>query len=197
MPAIIPFLPAIIGAAGSIGGAVLGNKGKNTSTTTPQRDSLQSGIQGQLAEILKSVLGAGPNVPAWMKAGSAKTINEGYASALPRMESQLASRGFDTSGKEGATVRNLEVGRVNALSSANQQNQGFADQRFQDMLKLAFQFQQPQGQTTTGTQSQNPLGSVVSGVGSDLSSFLNLRNLFSQFGGGGNDYGGDGSVGIH
>ena len=52
MPAIIPFIPAIIGAAGTIGGSLLANRGRSSSTLLPaglDTTALQKAVTGQQA----------------------------------------------------------------------------------------------------------------------------------------------------
>lgn len=176
----------LIPLALSFGTKLLGSKlspNKSTSTTTANLDPSQTALHAQIADILKNALASGPAIPAWQKNQAAGQVNAGYAAAAPKLEAEFAKRGFETSGKMGSTLRGLEVGRINALSSSQNQLAGAAQQRYDEMLRLAQQFTNPMAHTTTSTGPSN-LGSTVSGIGSDLSTMLLLRNLLGKGGGG-------------
>jgi hypothetical protein len=175
MPAAIP---AIIGVAGSIGGALLGPK-KTSQTNTAQLDPQQQAIHEQLAKIFGGELSAGPSIPQWMKNSGRTDINETYNSMLPRMEQNLAARGFDTSGKMGSAAQAIEMGRGNAFQKLQSSLSTYADQRYQRMLEMAQQFQRPTGSSSTQTGS-NPWQVAIPGIGSDLSTLLQLRQKGQQ-----------------
>jgi len=183
-PALIALAPAIIGGASSIAGAKL-SSGKRTSTQENRayRDPMQEAIQAQLAEILKNALANPGKAPQWMINQGKKQVNSSYNNALPNIERTLAKRGFETSGKLGGAARDVEMGRATAMQDLRAQLSQFADQRFQQMLQYAMQFQRPEGSNVTSTQSgPSQLGPAIAGIGGDIATMLNLRNMGTEAG---------------
>jgi len=147
---------------------------------------MQEQIQAQLAEILKNALAAPGHAPQWMVNQGKKQVNSSYDNILPGIERNLAKRGFETSGKMGGAARDVEIGRANSMQDLRAQLSQYADQRFQQMLQYAMQFQKPEGSNITGTQTApSQLGGAIAGFGGDIATMLNLRNLQHQGTGGG------------
>jgi len=197
---IVPFLPAIIGAATSIGGGLLQNsKSGRTSTSDFSRSGSTEGIltprQHRLEKLdlntLMDLISQGPNVMQSDRNLMRTQTNQTYNAIAPRLESSLVSRGFGNSGKLGAGFKGLDIARSNQIQAGEAGLRQEAMQRFLSTLGLSHQFLTPRtvNTTETGTGSAtgpSQLGNIIGGSGFALSQFL--KNLLA--GGGSGDFSG-------
>lgn len=119
-------------------------------------------------------------------------INRAYASAPMRVSSQLASRGYGSSGNVGNSLYRNELARGGAMSdfegqlatsAINQKNVGAS--LGQQLLNSG------RGSTTTGTGPGTGLSDGLATGGnalSDLSRLLSFNNFLKPQGGGGGGY---------
>ena len=198
MPAVLPFLPLIIGGIGA-GLQAIGNSKSRTATSSGTTDQTQEGIRGprqqrvfkNLGNALLEALQQGPTVSQSDRNYGRTNINNTWLGLQKNLESNLTSRGFGESGKLGAGFKGLEIGRANAFQGLEAQLRNEAQQRFERMLGLAQQYVQPTTFHTTGTTTgtstqpgQSALGALGGGIG-DIGSLLLLKSVLGGGGGGG------------
>lgn len=190
MPAVLPFLPLIIGAGGAVAKA-FGDSKPRTAQQTSTTDSTQGGVRNkdqrqlakQLADILRGALTQGPTVSQSDRNAGRANINSTWLGLQKNLESNLTARGFGNSGKLGAGFKGLEIGRANAFQSLESQLRGEAEDKYMRMLGLTSNFIQPHrfesSSTTTGsaTQPGQSLLSGLGGVAGDIGSMLLLKSL--------------------
>lgn len=208
---IVPFLPAIIGAAGGVLGGIGASKSKTstynqnqTSTTTGNQTGAQSKVDETLFRQIIKALKLGANVSESDRNAARGQINENFALGNDNLISSLVSRGFGDSGKVASGLRSNETTRQKAFQSTEATLRNQAQTRFMDLLHTALAYITPRSTTTTGSASgsqtqpgQSPWSAIGSGLG-DLSSYLFLRQMGglggAGAGGGDFDFGGDPSL---
>lgn len=112
MPAVIPFIPAIIGAGGAIAGGALANRG--SQTTSPTTDPAFSGIQGQVLKLMQQRLATPLDTSGYTGTGVAN-INKSYDLTKQAADNNLTARGLAGSPVAGvvdATRENARAGSV-------------------------------------------------------------------------------------
>lgn len=171
--AFLPFLPAIIGGVGSIFGA--GSK-KSTSENRPYYTPEQTGINSQLAAMLKQMLGEGGRVPSYLRNQGRKHLNETYNTMEARAQQNLTARGYGESGTSGEVINDLELNRANAFQDLEGQLQELTQARLQQIINTALNFGRPAGSTTTNTGPSN-YGSAIGGFGAGLTGLLHLLGI--------------------
>lgn len=188
---VVPFLPAIIGAAGSVGSALISRTGARTQTSkpleppefSPLRDSLMKQAMGRL----NSPSGLAPG----FEATGLQNINQNAGLAQQSLENRLGGAGLLGSGIHGAGLSNLETrrfGDVNRLQNIEipRLERDFQNQDFQSALQLY-------GARNPGTQTVLPGSAAGSGIGTaaELLAFLYGSGAFGGKGpGGGSNVGG-------
>lgn len=198
-------LSAVSGILGGIG-ATQDKTGKSTIDKTTTEEALlgrkQNRINTQLFHTIMDALQLGPQVSQSDRNMARANINTAYQGAQRNLDAALASRGFGQSGKVGAGVRDLNLGRMKEFQTTEGRLRDEAQQRFQQMIQNAFQFDIPRTTTshTTGTESvtvpgASPFSAAGSGFG-DLASFLWMQRLFGGGGGGGFGSSGPGGYGF-
>lgn len=191
---LVPFIPLIIGAAGSVLKGIGDSRPRTaTSTSTSTTEQSQRGVRNrdqrqlarQLADILRGALTQGPTVSQSDRNAGRTNINNTFGGIRGNLESALTSRGFGQSGKMGAGFKGLEIARSNAFQGLESNLRSEAQQRFERMLGLTSGFIQPHmfesSSTTTGsgtgTQPGQSLLSGLGGAAGDIGSLLLLRSL--------------------
>ncbi len=190
-------LPIIGSVVSGVMGAVGGSKSK---TATSTQETKQSGRQDALLDpkqkkvnknLFQQILAAlklGPQVSQSDRNTARGQINDTYDATGQNLQANMAARGFGGSGKEGAMMRSTAIDRAKGFQGAEATLRDQAQNRFQQMIQNAFQFNQPRSftnegtSTTTGTQTQpgqSPWSSIGSGIG-DLSSMMFMRNMQNQ-----------------
>lgn len=198
-------LPAVIGAAGTVGGALLSKKssrtqtanqsGSSTSTTTPQLPSeyvpLRDALLGQAMGAINAPYGA-PS--AYVNSGI-KGINQTADIGQQALNARLASAGLSTSPIAGYANLKQQMGRNAALNNfLTVTAPQYGTSLGQSLLATAPMSTTSSG-TSTGTGATIYPGSAIgSGLGS-AGELLALLKGMGVFGNGGtNAYGGYGNA---
>ena len=126
-------LPAILALTGGsiVGGALAGRDRTTTSTQktvlTPEQQQLSTSLSTQLQGNL-SRGGRAPNVQPIRNQGRT-AINRATDNAKTRLETDLASRGFERSGQLGGGFGQIETNRVNAIGNLEAQILQFIEEQ--------------------------------------------------------------------
>jgi hypothetical protein len=190
-------LPIIGSVVSGVMGAVGGSKGKtSTSTQTTNQsgrqdallDPKQKKINKNLFQQILAALKLGPQVSQSDRNTARGQINDTYDATGQNLQANMAARGMGGGGTEGRAMRSTAIDRAKGFQGAEATLRDQAQNRFQQMISNAFQFNQPRSftnegtSTTTGSQTmpgQSPWSSIGQGVG-DLSSLMFMRNMQNQ-----------------
>jgi len=116
VPAAV-LIPSLIGAGGSIGASLLGNR-KQTSTSTPILSPQQQGLQNQLISRSQQKLNTPFQAPDLtpLRSQARTQVNRAGESSRRSLEERLSGRGFGRSGKVEQGFRDIDVAGINAFS---------------------------------------------------------------------------------
>ncbi len=199
MPAVIPFIPQIIGAGSALAGSLKQNSKAGRTSTAEQQSHRTSTVTGELSRkqqmlnqsALRSLMGlidAGPQVLQADKNLAFTDINKTYNSVLPRLQSNFTSRGMGQSGALNQAFRDTEFQRADARGTAMGRLQSQAMNRWLQSIGLAPAFLTPRTVSTTedfmgtGTNTgPSQAGNILGGAGFALSEFL--KRLLNGSGG--------------
>lgn len=170
MPAWL--LPAILGGASFLKGAMGGNRNQSnsrssstssgTSTSTPTMAAEYSPMMQALISMNTQRLMKPSSLPDSYEQAGIRNINNTYDLAEGGLKNRLAAQGMSRSGMAGSGLGRLSGGRASDIvqfqGTIPMLNRQLQDQDMQNAMQLA---QFGRGQTTTGTQtgSQNYTGS--------------------------------------
>lgn len=202
MPAAAP----AIGIGSSLIGSLFGRPRASTqtgqSTSTQTNDPLYGPKGFKLGKLLANTLMpliAGPQVDDRLRISGRNEINDTYDQNQSRLDSILSSRGFGTGGKANLNTVGLNVNRAQSMGKLESDLYKDARDRQFQALGLAAGVSRPIGfNTTTNTQSSGTqpgmpfgqaLGGAIGNAGSDISSYLQLMNMFKNQGASGGNYG--------
>ena len=181
----MPFLAAAPIIAAGVGGlmSLIGGAKQNKTTTTtptlsPEMQALQKRLLGYSTDMMS---GQGPQVLS----GTNK-INQGYAQMPGKVTSQLAGRGFGSSGKLGTALFDTEAARLDAGSNFRGQMAGQGASLGEQLLSSG------RGSTTTGPGGG--IGDALMSGGNGLSNLSTLLMLSKVLKGGGGGSGLDMSM---
>lgn len=185
-------LSSIIGGGASVAASTLGKKGKQTTVTEqsgPQLRPDQKRISQSLSGTLERNLDApfqSPNISA-QRNQARTTINRATDLAKGRLETDLASRGFERSGQGGAGFGAIEANRVGALGDLEariieflQQQETDSNQRNIDNALRFLPNGSPSSSTSTSTGGTSALGQGIQSGVSGLTSLFVLDKLLKQ-----------------
>lgn len=195
---LVALLPAIIGAGGAIGGALLSkNKQQQqqqqsgTSTTTPTTAPEFQPLRDALIKAAMDRFSSN-GLPAGTLENGLSTINSGADSARTNIDNVLTARGLSTSPIAASVLTNQELSRQGQLNKfQNVDIPQMTDVRNLQNLDVArgvLGFGQGTDSSSTGNSSGtgvnsvNPVGAGLSS-GSELLAYLYGKGAF---GGGGN-----------
>ena len=187
-------------ATSAIGGIFsgIGASKPRTSTSTYDNKSTQEGVldpkqnkvmKAMFQQIL-AALRLGPNVAQGDRNTLRSQVNQNFDTGAAGIDANLAARGMGGGGQTGNELNKLQLGRLGAQQSGEAQLQNQAVQRFMQMLGIGQNFITPRtfntssSGTQTGSASGTPWQSSVGGGISDLGSYLYLRKLSQNQGGG-------------
>ena len=135
MPGFLDILKVVIPPLASLGGGALA--GRDTTSTSTQKTVLtpeQQQVSNTLSTKLQGNLsreGRAPNVQPMRNQGRT-AINRATGNAKTRLETDLASRGFERSGQVGSGFGQIETNRVNAIGSLEAQILQFIEEQKRD-----------------------------------------------------------------
>lgn len=178
MPAIIPFLPAIIGGVGSVVGGALSKKSSSGPTTPPA----YAGLEDLIRQITTQRLSTPTDMAGYAGTGVAN-INRTYDLAGQSLANRLTARGLATSPVAASGVATLESGRAGDIST------------FQNSIPLLQRMMQGQDLAQAGNVLQGARGQQQTSGGGAAGAFENLaeylgymqgKGAFKKGGGGSN-----------
>jgi hypothetical protein len=181
MAALLPLL--MVG--GSAAAGALSNRSKtSTTTSTPSWTPEQQHMQELLGNVLQYDINDPGKGLEPLKTSAINGVNQTYNGIGDRMDTQLASRGFERSGTAVKTARATEFARAGAIGGVENHFAGMELDQKNRLLQMMqqFGFASP-GQNTTSTQPGNMLGGAVSG-GLETASLLFALNKLGKGGGG-------------
>lgn len=138
------FLASAFGLSGGYNKQKSSQSQTESGSTTNAYSAEQTGLQSELAQYLRQMLGpmAGgemsPQVAA-MKTASADTINRTSAGTGDRLNRLLAARGFGKSGATGKAALSTELGRQGALAGNEASFSGLQLDQGNKLLAAALQ----------------------------------------------------------
>ena len=182
LPAAMLISSVIAGGAG-VAGSVLSNRKKTSETTpllTPQMQTLLDQLLGQSQGMMQDpARGLAP-----IRRNAMDLINQRYAGSADRISTNLAKRGYLSSGKLPGSFVGLERSRLGDLSGLESTFSTLAADRMNQGTALAERILSSQtGRSATGTG--DALGSGLSAAGSSLGSLTSLMVLSNLLKGGG------------
>ena len=185
IPAAMLISSAIAGGT-SIAGAALSNRKKeSTSTSTP---TLSPELQAAFQKLLADAGGMATDpmkglMP--MKTAAMEGINRGYVGSADRVTTNLAKRGYRSSGKLPGAFVGLETSRLADMSNLEGQFADIASRRqVTGMGMTSDLIARMTGQHSEGTMPGNVAGSALSAGGSSLGSLTALSVLYQMLKGG-------------
>lgn len=199
---VAALIPAIIGAAGTVGGALL-NKSKttnqqstsnqsSTATTTPVEAPEYTGLRDLLIKQATDKLNAPSALPAGYEEGGIGSINSTYDLIRQKNANNLVARGLSASPVAGVVDASTEMSRGGNIAGFRSNLPLIQRELANEDWQKAFSIfgARPIGSTTTGTGTINTTGSVTvpgSPLGGGLTSMAGiLAYLYGRgaFGGG-------------
>ena len=132
MPISGPILASIILGGSSVAGGFLAGRDRKTTSTSrvelnPEQQQLSTSLSTQLQGNL-SRGGRAPNVQPIRNQGRT-AINRATDNSKTRLETDLASRGFERSGQLGGGFAQIETNRVNAIGNLEAQILEFIEEQ--------------------------------------------------------------------
>ena len=186
--------PIILGGASIAGGFLAGRDRKTTSTSrvelNPEQKQLSTSLSTQLQGNL-SRGGRAPNVQPIRNQGRT-AINRATDNSKTRLETDLASRGFERSGQLGGGFGRIETNRVNAIGNLEAQilqlieEQKRADEQRNIENALTF-LPTSSAVSRSTTESGGRLSGAIEGGFGGLTSLFVLDRLLSAQGPAGTD----------
>lgn len=185
-----PLIAAGIMAGGSALAGFLGNRDRKSTSTqqtvlTPEQqqvsNSLSTKLQGNLSRG-----GRAPNVQPMRNQGRT-AINRATGNAKTRLETDLASRGFERSGQVGSGFGQIETNRVNAIGTLEAQILQFIEDRKREDqqrdIENALTFlPTSSGISRSSTESGGRAAGAIEGGLGGLTRLFVLDRLLSQQG---------------
>ncbi len=184
MPLSIPVALALAG--GSVAsGALAGRNRKVTTRTelTPSQSRAESAVTNRVLGDLNTPATT-PNVQP-LVSRSRGTINRAAKSGKSRLESDLASRGFERSGQLGAGFERIEAGRLGAFSDLEAQIIQFLETNRQEQEQLKVQNALRLLPNQSNVSQETSGGAAAGGVSGGLESLSMILVLNELLGGGG------------
>lgn len=181
MPAWL--LPALLGGASFLGGALNNRAKKGTQTTTQQDSPAASGLNDLLLSRARERLKAGIDFGGYQAEGM-KNINNTFGDVRTSVNADLTARGLTDSPAAAAPLTRLEGSRGAALSQFTNTLPLVRRQMEDEDLSMASRLyaMQPRTMTSTGTQPGNMAGGGFSDM-SSVMAFLYGMGAFGQGGG--------------
>lgn len=191
MPAFL--LPAILGAAGLVGGALKGKGGKTTtttsSTTTPTFDPAASPMRDMLLKTIMGRIGSRSSFGAGLRSNAITNANQVFSNIGQAAQDRRNSLGLTGSPVEAAGRLNLDIARGGAITQRLNEIPLLEEQNDQANLGMASNLLSLfRGQKTTGTstgQQDNGLAGMVGGGLEGLGGILGFLYGTGRIGGGG------------
>lgn len=131
-----------------------------TQEVSGERSKRQSGLFKEMLDQLMGTISQGPQIMRSDRDAMYGSINKAYNAAAGQVEGGLTGRGFGESGKLGNALKNLDISRAGDFMTGEQGLQSQAQQRYAQMIGLAWPYLAPDLTTTTssgtatGTQTQ-------------------------------------------
>lgn len=169
IPAIIPFIPAIIGAGASIAGGALSNRSSSQQTQTPTLDPRFQPLQNQILTMVGNRLNQPTDLSGYQREGIG-TINRTSALTKQASDNSLTARGLSTSPVAANVDAVREAGRTSSIASLNNSLPLIQrDLQNQDLQLASGVLGQGRGLNVTGSTSS---GGGPAGAATNLAGYI-------------------------
>jgi hypothetical protein len=124
-----------------------------TETRSGTRTKQQSRLFKDTLDQLMAQISQGPAIMQSDRDALRGSINRGYNAQQQQVEAGLTGRGFGESGKLGNAFKQLDIARSNDFATGEQGLMQDAQQRYAQMIQLAWPYLHPDNWTTTSSGS--------------------------------------------